>query len=588
MLMWRAILPLTTLLVCTLAIGTDPVDNFCRRLNHQSTIKDGKLYIDGGVETYAEKDDDGQVESARILGYNTQLIEVDMTSSWDWKDNISITAVDKTANPSTGTEPPLVVRGALYSGPTTDSKIYLYGGTTSSVNTSFPGFKPPTSSQYTLWSYDPAEDRWDQYDVTEDVPYSPAGGSYTEAPNLGQAFYLNGFIDSGTSNGLEHMSNFRRYLDGLVVIDLPTQVAMNVSTVWLRRSPRAKGGMVYIPGAGSQGMLVAMGGVTKPTSDSSASNDGTYVTFDQIDFLDVESIADDSRNATWLVQKTVGDIPSPRTDFCLVAASAKDNSSHNVYLYGGRGANEDYDEVYILSMPSFTWTRVYSGESPRYGHTCHLVGNRQMLTVGGATSDDLTSTCDWEREGVAIFDMTDLKWGSVYRSAAPEYQVPRPVLRTIGGEPDGNARMKEPPHGFSTRQIAQFFRTPLDNGTEEDALEREGLDPRDVSGIVIGSVGGAALILGSVYFWIRQRKRQDSDAESEPWTEEKSTSWREDKGPSWTEHRDFAYVGATTCRNPAGQQVELPDSTRPPAQLPATSALQEMDANHVRELPTTK
>ncbi|KAL5365303.1 hypothetical protein BJX96DRAFT_181507 [Aspergillus floccosus] len=561
-------------------VGVDPVDNFCTRRNHQSVVKDGRLYIDGGLETFAQRTNDGEIEDNRILGYNTELIEVDLRSPWDAEHNISITTVPITANPHADTDPPLVVRGAMYSGLPTDSKIYLYGGRTSYANTSFPGFQEPPSSQYPLWSYDTAADIWSQYDVTADAPYRPAGGSYADAPDLGLAFYLNGFIDNGTSDDLEYMSNFRRYLDGLIVINMDSLVVTNVSTIWLRRAPRAKGGMVYVPGIGPQGMLVDIGGVTKPTTDSSASNDGTYVTFDKVDFLDVSSIADDSRNATWFVQRAAGEVPPPRTDFCLVTASAKDNSSHNIYLYGGKGTHEAYDDVYVLSIPSFTWKRVYRGESPRYGHTCHLVGNRQMLAVGGVASDGPMSRCDGEQTGVAVFDLTDLEWRSVYSPSAPAYQVPGPILRTIGGHPDGNASMKAPPHGFSTRQIAHFFHEPPGDDVDDDILEDGDLEPRDISGIVIGSVGAVGLILGSVYFWLRHKKRResdDADAESAPWTEEKEIACVESKDFACVGSKDFAYVGAVSRKEDEPQRNHLH----------ATAALQEIDANHVRA-PTDK
>lgn len=106
-------------------------------------------------------------------------------------------------------------------------------------------------------------------------------------------------------------------------------------------------------------------------------------------------------------------------------------------MYGGRGANEDYDEIYVLSIPSFTWTKIYRGDSPRFGHTCHLVANRQLLTVGGSTVSDLLSACDWEEKGVAIFDTSgssSANWGSVYDAYASAYQVPDKVYNVIGGE----------------------------------------------------------------------------------------------------------------------------------------------------------
>jgi hypothetical protein len=150
------------------------------------------------------------------------------------------------------------------------------------VNTSFPGFQKPTSSQYALWSYNTSRGSWDQFDVTLGAEYRPAGGAYAEAPDQELAFYLNGYINNGTSNDLGNSDNLLRYLDGLIVIDTHTQMATNISTSSLANFPRVKGGMVYIPGIGPKGILVAVGGVTKPVSDGSASDEGTYVCSDAL------------------------------------------------------------------------------------------------------------------------------------------------------------------------------------------------------------------------------------------------------------------------------------------------------------------
>lgn len=104
-------------------------------------------------------------------------------------------------------------------------------------------------------------------------------------------------------------------------------------------------------------------------------------------------------------------------------------------MYGGRGlASQHFDDIHVLSLPSFTWTKVYSGESARFGHTCHLVGNRTMLTVGGAaTVANKFAPCDWQLKGVGVFDISTLIWGSVYDMNAPAYEVPAQVISTIGG-----------------------------------------------------------------------------------------------------------------------------------------------------------
>lgn len=204
-------------------------------------------------------------------------LEVDMMTSWDWRNNITVIAVNKTANLQTGTAPPLVVNAALYPEASNDTNIYIYRGTVSFVNTSFPGFEWPESEQYSLWSYDTVGKTWSQYAVTLNAPNRPSSGAYAEAPELGLAFWLNGKIDTGTSNILQNLSGFERYLDGLIVINTSTQTARNLSTASLASFPRIGGSMVYIQGIGSKGILVAVGGTTKSVHDSSDLTTGTYV-----------------------------------------------------------------------------------------------------------------------------------------------------------------------------------------------------------------------------------------------------------------------------------------------------------------------
>jgi hypothetical protein len=92
-----------------------------------------------------------------------------------------------------------------------------------------------------------------------------------------------------------------------------------------------------------------------------------------------------------------------------------------------------YDDMYILSMPSFVWIQMYKGESPRYGHTCHLIANRQLLTVGGSGSLNITKGCDWEYKGVGIMDLSTKTWGSVYNAHAAPYTLTQDIVDKVGG-----------------------------------------------------------------------------------------------------------------------------------------------------------
>ncbi len=76
-----------------------------------------------------------------------------MRTSWDWKTNVSEQVINKTVALGTSNYVPRVQSGALFhggSGAPDDPQIYLYGGVTPDVNTSFENFQAPTTNQYTL------------------------------------------------------------------------------------------------------------------------------------------------------------------------------------------------------------------------------------------------------------------------------------------------------------------------------------------------------------------------------------------------------------------------------------------------------
>lgn len=482
-----------------------PIDNFCQRLWHQSVVKDDVLYIDGGLEVFIPYNNHGTPKNGDpIVGPNTYMVMVGLNSSWNWGTNISITAMNKTVNSNTGALPPSNIRGAMYAGSNDDPNVYSYGGTVSFANRSFPGFLWPTAPTYTLWSYGASDNVWAQHDISLDVPNRPAGGAYAEATGRGMGFYLNGFLDNGTNPDYAFWPDFRRYLDGLIVLNTTTQEAKNISTSSLENYPRAMGGLVYLPNIGTEGALLSMGGVTKPSSNSLLSDLGKYVPFDSVDILDVASIDNGNSDGNWYTQTTTGEIPAPRTDFCLVTVSAPDNSSHNIYMYGGRDKTQVYDQTYVLSIPSFTWIKIMEGASPRYAHSCHVVGKSQMLTVGGARYENITQGCDWEYKSVAILNLKNSQWGEVFDYNAGEYTLPAKIYNVIGGSSMGNATMTKPSAGFSNKEIATYFSTNGITAVESSSHLSGGA----IAGIVIGSVAGAAILIGiGVYILILRRRK---------------------------------------------------------------------------------
>ena len=212
------------------------------------------------------------------------------------------------------------------------------------------------------------------------------------------------------------------------------------------------------------------------------------------------------------------DIPPARIDFCTVAVSAPDNSSHHIYMYGGHKlaenitATDGVDDVYVLTIPSFTWTTIYNdGASPRYGHQCHRAGKRQMITVGGNVTNTLL--CDWEAKGVAFLDMSTITWGSVFLTNTSDYFVAQKLLPATGGTAQGNATIKEPGKGWTNPGLKTVFNTPRRYGAAGSSPSPSATStPKKshagaIAGGVVGGVLGLALIAGFLFFLKRRRDK---------------------------------------------------------------------------------
>ncbi|KAF2093704.1 hypothetical protein NA57DRAFT_61407 [Rhizodiscina lignyota] len=480
--------------------GLDPINNMCSRWNHQSApkphslldllavIKDGILYIDGGIETFASN---GQ--PPRVLGNNEYLIGVDMSDSWDWKVNVTEKAIPKTTPPSSLNSVPNMLRGAAFSAPANDPKIYIFGGSNFTLNSSFENYTGPLSDTNALWSFDPTVSEWQQHEFSGASPARPNRGAWADVSDQGLGFFLNGYYDSGTSTGYEYLHNGTIGQTGMAMVNTTDlSYSRNFSTSQIYGlEPTYGAAMAYVPGLGRKGSLIVVGGASKLITDSS----------------------EGEMNAT-------GDTPRPRTDFCPVSAPAPDNSSYNIYLYGGQNplTNEIYDEAFVLSIPSFIWIKLFVGQSPRYAHTCHFLGNRQMLTVGGSLSTNLTGTCDWEYRGVAILDMTDLTWGSVYNAYAAPYELPQNIYEVIGGSATGGANIMSPAKGFSDPSLAKLFTQPSNTssprtgtgGIQSTSTQPASTHTGAIAGGVVGGVVGLAHLAAACLILIRRFRGERS------------------------------------------------------------------------------
>lgn len=196
---------------------------------------------------------------------------------------------------------------------------------------------------------------------------------------------------------------------------------------YARPGARTGAGVVQLHDAGvpfgAGGLLVALGG-QKGSRTSTASTIG-FLDFGVVDVYEPAA-------STWHKQAATGDVPSPRVAFCMVGAQGR-NGSYELFVFGGarRNDGEAYRDVYVLSLPAFRWFRGQDADAPRFFHSCEVVGNRQLLSIGGFNNNDNTSArysgVDPWKQGLGVFDMTELEWSDGYRADALADESPQVV-----------------------------------------------------------------------------------------------------------------------------------------------------------------
>ena len=157
----------------------------------------------------------------------------------------------------------------------------------------------------------------------------------------------------------------------------------------------------------------------------------------------------DIATETWFTQFTTAQLglyPTAREEFCSVVASAEDNSSHNIYIYGGydRSDYNGTNDIFILTLPAFHWVSVYpsaEGESNSnirrtYDHQCQKVHEKHMVVYRNNNGNNLC-TSDKELgiyQGMVIYDMSSLTWTTKIELENQKYLVPPALYEIIGGK----------------------------------------------------------------------------------------------------------------------------------------------------------
>lgn len=312
--------------------------------------------------------------------------------------------------------------------------------------------------------------------LPDDVSQYVTFGGAARAPSENLAWYFSGATSE--SNGLipkdsDNTDSPTKISNYLITLNMTDQLF----ETWSNKSlppdikGRASPEVVWVP-IGVQGILVALGGVvfpeyanvTRVSQNPKASESQSPKFMQNIDIYDVAS-------KTWYTQPTTGG-PSTRARGCAVVATASDSSSFNIYYYGGYDGihvkEPFYDDVWVLSLPSFTWTQINNGTDShaRAGHKCFTPYPDQLMIIGGYPPLTGTSSNPKCLEGgpVAMFNLTSGEWMDSYDPTKfGDYGVPEKVQAAIGGNAAGSATATKPtPSGWANSALGKVFATPYE------------------------------------------------------------------------------------------------------------------------------
>ncbi|KAF4592525.1 Galactose oxidase/kelch, beta-propeller [Ophiocordyceps camponoti-floridani] len=304
-----------------------------------------------------------------------------------------------------------------------------------------------------------------------------AYGAAASAPSENKAWYFSGLsspsrgpiLSNPSLNGSTRAMNVS---NTLVTLDMSVQLGEKWSNDTLPSTVKGRSNaeVVWVP-VGKQGILVVLGGVTYPewASDIHKSDDEAASTRESPAFMrniDIYDVA----TGRWYQQPTTGG-PASRARGCAVVAPAADRSSFNIYYYGGfdgiHPQSPFHDDVWVLSLPSFTWTLINRGTElhARAGHRCFLPYPDQMMVFGGyaAEAGDLPSCLDGGP--IVVFNITSGEWIKSYDPATyGPYGVHENVRAVIGGDASGGATATAPaPSAWAAPELGRVFADRYDS-----------------------------------------------------------------------------------------------------------------------------
>ncbi|OAP56043.1 hypothetical protein AYL99_10195 [Fonsecaea erecta] len=365
----------------------------------------------------------------------------------------------------------------------TTGKVYKYGGWAYN------------STDWTadLWSYEPGglTIYWSQ----EVAPASDglsfgANAPFASAWAVGNStlYSLGGSIANG--NG----GDPNTIISGLVQRDSSSQSWSNSTTDVPNSSPYFNQAQAeFAPNFGQEGFVVVVGG-TNPNVQAFTFEQDTSLR----DMADI--VLYDVSTKTWFVY------------------GGMTNTTYDLNYPDEPG----YLNVYVLSLPAFRWFQTPATTTTRRcSHTCSVIGNRQMVSIGGrppSTFNQFGADFDEWASGIGVMDMTELQWKDHYDAGAAPYERSQLVqkyydqsyVKPAWSDPAlaTEFAFAAATHPSTTTPIPGPTSPAPPQPPETSTPPHHTSHTGAIAGGVVGGVVGLGLIAGLAYFLGTRRNRK--------------------------------------------------------------------------------
>ncbi|OTB05482.1 hypothetical protein M426DRAFT_319745 [Hypoxylon sp. CI-4A] len=530
-------------------------DNFFRHRYPTVVALGDYVYIDGGELSHLPNGTETNTTQSGLplSSYaENSTLSLSLKESWT-NDTVEFRSISKRA-------PPLDQQ-VYWSDPSNGAgALYTWGGM--AVGSA----SPPADDD--LWRFNADGTGGGTWTISSEGDYRdfvrlvrPVGAAFTQGNQVGYA--LGGQATSKTDSSIQ--KEYPGYaLPGLVSYDFQTGNWTNSTT-----TPNSYGalgtslnGLAEFVPFGPNGLLLFLGGAEAPI-------DATNETIVQTAINGVYLY--DPSTGKWYKQPITGDRPSPFERACSVGVPGP-NNTYEIYIYGGtstQGTGKTSADVHVLSLPGFVFFDAHSPGTPRADHACAAVGKgkRQMLSYGGINGEpglpggNTETTADPWKQGLGVYDMSEMTWKDSFDPDAADYESPAVVTDWYAnGGMDKVTWCDEGLKGLFINDSAIAYGAA---GNETDSSSD---DTHKKVGIIVGStVGGtiALAIIGAVLFWVlRKRSRERSQSRlAETIDEYRPEPWPKDSP------RLRSVTPGTMVSAPTPTLIEIHGTTR--GELPA-------------------